>query len=99
MVGDLVSHIGIATGWDQHFVTKSCMDVVNSTTGIRFLCQDEADFGGALGDSGGPVLLNINSLPDSTVTLGGVFWGVSPKFTTFSPWEEVKLAFPGLTVH
>ena len=99
MVGALVSHIGVTTGWDQHFVTKSCADVVSSVSGIRYLCQDEADFADSEGDSGGPVLLNINSLPDSTVTLGGVLWGSSPKFRTFSPWSQVKLNFPGLTVH
>ncbi|HYT99632.1 MAG TPA: hypothetical protein VEK85_04610 [Gemmatimonadales bacterium] len=99
MQNDLVSLIGEETGWDQHFVSSSCVISKVSGASYRLLCQELATFGNGDGDSGGPVLLNIFPPPDSTVTLGGIFWGSSPQHATFSPWSGILQEYPGLVVH
>jgi hypothetical protein len=97
LVNDLVSHIGIGTGWDQHLVSATCVN--HTLNGIVVLCQDHATYGNGAGDSGGPVLFNINVLPDTTVVLGGVHWGATRKYGVFSPWSGIATEYPGLVVH
>jgi len=97
VMNDLVSHIGIGSGWDQHFVTATCAN--HLVHGVVKLCQDHATYGNKDGDSGGPVLLNINAPPDSTATLGGIHWGATKKYGIFSPWSGIIMQYPSVTAH
>jgi hypothetical protein len=67
--------------------------------GVVKYCQDRATYGTKAGDSGGPVLLNINPPPDSTATLGGIHWGATKKYGIFSPWSGIATQYPGVTAH
>lgn len=98
-VNDLVSKIGITTGWTQAYVAKSCVNTKGPVRGVYYLCQDYTNFGADEGDSGAPVLLNINPLPDTTVTLGGLLYGASPQYVIFTPWSGIAVEYPGITAH
>ena len=76
VVNDLVSKIGSATGLSQGLVTRTCVDV-SPTNGATYHCQMFATYGANDGDSGSPILLDIQGGTDSTVTLGGIHSGKS----------------------
>jgi hypothetical protein len=100
-VGDLVSKIGITTGWTQSFVREACMTVKRNVT---YLCQAYSDFQTEGGDSGSPVLLDILGGTDTTVTLGGILSGTvvggpNDGLSVFSPWSGILRMYPGLRVN
>jgi hypothetical protein len=97
LVGDLVNMIGMATGWNQAYVQKSCVNV-KLATGLVAECQDFANYGNGAGDSGAPVLLNVPALPNTTVVLGGIHSGQTGQYAVFSPWSGVARDYPGLVV-
>jgi len=99
MVGDLVSKIGIATGWTQSYVKVSCIDKQSPDPGVYILCLDASDFEGGPGDSGAPILLNINLMPDSSATLGGILSFATNKYRYFGVWAGIAREYPGLVVH
>ena len=70
IVNDLVSKIGSSTGWSQGSVSRTCVDV-SPTHGVTYRCQMFATYGANDGDSGSPILLDIQGGSDSMVTLGG----------------------------
>jgi hypothetical protein len=101
VVGDLVSKIGIATGWTQGLVRQVCM---TTKTGVAHLCQAYSDFQADVGDSGSPVLLDILGGTDTTVTLGGILsgkiiGGPNDGLAVFSTWDRILQMYPGLRVN
>lgn len=83
IVGDKVDKVGRSSGWtgwtgqdlDAHgLVTEVCADVAVSGTSIIMLCQNEASYQSAPGDSGAGVFVP-NSNGVNTVTLVGSHWG------------------------
>lgn len=101
VVGDLVSKIGIATGWTQSYVRQVCM---TTKTGVAHLCQAYSDFQADGGDSGAPVLLDILGGTDTTVTLGGILsgkivGGPNDGLAVFSTWDRILQMYPGLRVN
>ncbi len=99
MVDQLVSKIGITTGWTQSYVRQVCMNV--KTDFVSYLCQAFSDYGHGPGDSGAPVLLDILGGSDTTVTLGGIHSGNSTDgvYAVFSPWSGIIRSYPGLQVN
>lgn len=101
VVGDLVSKVGIATGWTQSYVRQINMTVKG---GFAYMDQVYSDFQVDGGDSGAPVLLDILGGTDTTVTLGGILSGkvVGGDFNgyaVFSPWSGILRMYPGLRVN
>jgi subtilisin family serine protease len=97
VVNDLVSKIGSSTGWSQGLVTRTCVDV-SPTQGVTYYCQMFAGYGANDGDSGSPILLDIQGGADSTVTLGGIHSGRSGNNTVFSPWSGIVQDYGSLAV-
>lgn len=71
--GETVNKVGRSTGWTQGNVTKVCEDEVLPDN-IIILCQTEANYNVAEGDSGSPVF-QIPSSGSDNVTLVGSLWG------------------------
>jgi subtilisin family serine protease len=97
VVNDLVSQIGSASGWSQGYVTRTCVDV-SPSHGATYYCQMFASYGANDGDSGSPILLDIQGGADTTVTLGGVHSGRSGSNSVFSPWSGIVRDYAGLVV-
>ncbi len=100
--GDLVSKIGIATGWTQSYVREICMPLKSGAVALN--CQVYSDFQADGGDSGAPVLLDILGGTDTTVTLGGILsgkvvGGIYDGRAVFSPWSGILRMYPGLRVN
>ena len=72
LVGQTVNKVGRSSGWTQGVVTGICVDE-NMVTYIM-LCQTEANYESAGGDSGSPVFQIPSSATDN-VTLVGSHWG------------------------
>jgi hypothetical protein len=82
-------------------VRYACLEVQRE--GVAYYCQAYSDFGNADGDSGAPVLEDILGGMDTTVTLGGSFWGTvvggdRDGWGVFSPWSQILKNYPGLRV-
>ncbi len=97
VVNDLVGKIGSATGLSQGLVTRTCVDV-SPTNGATYHCQMFASYGANDGDSGSPILLDIQGGTDSTVTLGGIHSGKSGSNSVFSPWSGIVQDYGSLVV-
>jgi len=97
VVNDLVSKIGSATGWSQGYVQKTCVNV-SPAQGVTYYCQMYANYGQDDGDSGAPILLDIQGAADSTVTLGGIHSGKAGKNAVFSPWSGIVQDYGSLSV-
>ena len=97
VVNDLVSKIGSATGWSQGSVSRTCVDVSPSSS-VTYRCQMFATYGADDGDSGAPILLDIQGGADSTVTLGGIHSGRSGSNRVFSPWSGIVQDYGSLSV-
>ncbi len=97
VVNDLVSKIGSATGWSQGSVSRTCVDV-SPTHGVTYQCQMFANYGANDGDSGSPIVLDIQGGTDSTVTLGGIHSGKSGSNSVFSPWSGIVQDYGSLVV-
>lgn len=98
-VGQLVNKIGQATGWTQGYVRYINM-TMTAEDGGHYLNQALADYGDGVGDSGAPVLLNIQGGTDTTVTLGGIHYGRTSDlvYAVSSPWSGILQMYPGLRV-
>jgi subtilase family protein len=97
VVNDLVSKIGSATGWSQGTVSRTCVDV-SPSSGVTYRCQMFATYGADDGDSGAPILLDIQGGADSTVTLGGIHSGRAGSNRVFSPWSGIVQDYGSLSV-
>jgi len=97
VVNDLVSKIGSATGWSQGSVSRTCVDV-SPSSGVTYRCQMFATYGADDGDSGAPILLDIQGGADSTVTLGGIHSGRAGSNRVFSPWSGIVQDYGSLAV-
>jgi len=89
--GQTVNKVGRSTGWTQGTVTAVCVhEPLNPPSPTQFLlCQTEANYNSAGGDSGSPVFM-IEGSTDN-VTLVGIHWGMwlpaGPR--VFSPFGQV----------
>jgi hypothetical protein len=97
LVNDLVNKIGSATGWSGGFVSRTCVDV-SPSSGVTYRCQMFANYGADDGDSGAPILLDIQGGTDSTVTLGGIHSGRAGNNRVFSPWSGIVQDYGSLSV-
>jgi len=97
VVNDLVSMIGSATGWSQAYVQRTCVNV-SPAQGVTYYCQMFANYGADDGDSGSPILLDIQGSSDSSVTLGGIHSGRAGNNRVFSPWSGIVQDYGSLTV-
>ena len=97
IVNDLVSKIGSSTGSSQGLVSRTCVDV-SPVSGATYRCQMFATYGADDGDSGAPILLDIQGGSDSTVTLGGIHSGKSGNNAVFSPWSGIAQDYGSLAV-
>jgi len=97
VVNDLVNKIGSSTGWSQGLVTRTCVDVT-PTQGVTYRCQMFASYGADDGDSGSPIVLEIQGGSDSTVSLGGIHSGRSGNNQVFSPWSGIVQDYGSLVV-
>ena len=97
VVGDLVSKIGMATGWTQALVHQTCVHM-RETSSTEYRCQVLAEYGSAAGDSGAPVILDV-SPGDPNIVLGGIHSGRSTSgYAVFSPWSGIVQDYGGLVV-
>lgn len=97
VVNDLVSKVGSSTGLSQGYVSRTCVDV-SPTHGVTYRCQMFANYGANDGDSGAPILLDIQGGTDSNVTLGGIHSGKSGSNSVFSPWSGIVQDYGSLVV-
>lgn len=110
LVGSKVNKEGRSSGWTDGTVTAVCADVAVSGTPIIMLCQNEASYQSAGGDSGSPIF-EIPTLGVDNATLVGIHWGgMSPSglYTdegyeltstgVFSPYSAIVSELGPLTV-
>ncbi|HWR50541.1 MAG TPA: hypothetical protein VN428_05515 [Bryobacteraceae bacterium] len=112
-VGETVHHVGRTTGWQSGTVAETCTDMyrLDAPTNRNFvlLCQSRVTATSGKGDSGGPAFF-FNSEMNS-VTLVGMVWsgggfeiGNNPEGNTIysemwiSPWENISIDYPGLSI-
>jgi hypothetical protein len=86
VVGQSATKVGRTTGRTNGTVQRTCTNFNVAGSNITQLCQAQASFTSAGGDSGSPVF-RITTLPN--VTLMGVFWGSGG---VFSPITNVQMS-------
>lgn len=85
-LGMVVHMVGRTSGHQQGAVTWTCRDLAVATptgqdSGKTMLCQDQANYVSAGGDSGAPV---FSILPDGSVAAIGVHWGNNAQGSAYS---------------
>jgi RTX calcium-binding nonapeptide repeat (4 copies) len=88
-VGQLVTKVGQATGRTTGAITKTCVNLnPQADLNLTLLCQVEARYTSAAGDSGAPVFVEV---PESNlILLAGIHHtGSSQGITWFSPQDAV----------
>jgi hypothetical protein len=90
IVGDVVRKVGRTTGTTRGDVIATCANINVSGSNITMLCQDEADYTSAGGDSGSPVFSNLNSPQQFDSRLRGIHWGGGGGTTVFSPISNIQ---------
>ena len=71
-VNSFVAKVGRTTGWTNGRVRRTCVTFSVSNTDLALVCQNQADYGSAGGDSGSPV---FNDTGNGTARLRGIHWG------------------------
>jgi hypothetical protein len=92
--GMQVSKVGRSTGLTSGVVTRTCANLPFEDTNIMLLCQSQAAYTSAGGDSGSPVFTtNVASTvcdPGlNCVALRGIHWG---SFGSFSPIGNIQMS-------
>jgi hypothetical protein len=75
VVGTTVQKVGRTTGWTQGNVTRTCVSVNQANSNFTMLCQNQANYVSAGGDSGSPVFGIRQQGQIWTVALLGIHWG------------------------
>jgi hypothetical protein len=88
VAGLVVRKVGRTTGTTRGTVTATCVNANVSGTNITLLCQDEADYSSAGGDSGSPVFSNLNRPQALDASLRGIHWGGGGGVAVFSPIDS-----------
>jgi hypothetical protein len=86
VAGQAVTKVGRTTGRTSGTVSRTCVNFNVAGSNITQLCQSQASFASAGGDSGSPVF-RITSLPN--VTLVGIHWGSGG---VFSPITGIQMS-------
>jgi hypothetical protein len=94
VVGTTVQKVGRTTGWTQGNVTRVCATINQAGNNITLLCQNQATYASAGGDSGSPVFGIYRQGPIWTVALVGLHWGSGG---SFSPIGGKAATFFGAT--
>jgi hypothetical protein len=89
LMGQSVTKVGRTLGRRQGNVSQTCTNVNVSNTNITLLCQSQAGYASAGGDSGSPVFQITNSPAVNDVVLVGIHWGSG---ATFSPIANIQQA-------
>lgn len=93
-MGLAVTKVGRSTGRTQGTVTSACTNIDFPGTNIRLLCQAQATYASAEGDSGAPVFRVRNTPSVSDVILYGVHFGSGGSGASFrasfSPMDQVQ---------
>jgi hypothetical protein len=84
IVGDIVRKVGRTTGMTRGEVTATCENLNPANTNITMLCQSEADYTSAAGDSGSPVFSRLDSPQPLDSRLRGIHWGSGGVFSPIS---------------
>ncbi|GAB4190121.1 MAG: hypothetical protein Tsb002_17850 [Wenzhouxiangellaceae bacterium] len=92
-VGQVVNKVGRTTGWSSGGITRTCANLNVAGSSITLLCQNQASYNSAGGDSGSPVF-RITS--GNNVTLVGIHWGSG---ASYSPIHKVEGELGILTVY
>ncbi len=96
--GMQLDKVGVATGWTQGTVSKTCATLVNGspTPKLLLFCQGVVTGLADNGDSGAPV---FSLLPPDyrTVELNGILWGGNGTDYGFSPMINIERELGALT--
>jgi hypothetical protein len=92
VVGHAINKVGRTTGRTSGTVTKTCVNINVNSTNITYLCQSQASYSAASGDSGSPVFRIPDPLKPSSVQLYGIHWGSNDNSGLFSPISFVQLS-------
>jgi hypothetical protein len=89
LAGTLVTKVGRTSGITSGVVSKTCVDLPFAGTDIVLLCQSQASYASAGGDSGSPVFQPSGGCATGVacVRLVGIHWG---SFGSFSPISNIQ---------
>ena len=76
--GTQVNKVGRTTGWTRGNVTRTCVNVRSNGTNRVMLCQNQAAYTSAGGDSGSAVFVRTGG---NNVELYGIHWGSGGTFS------------------
>jgi len=96
VVGTGVQKVGRTTGWTQGRVSRVCA-TLNQPGNITMLCNNQADYASAGGDSGSPVFGIRQQGTVWTVALLGIHWGRVGADAAYSPIGGNSATFFGAT--
>jgi hypothetical protein len=83
VLGQTLTKVGRTTGRTQGVVTATCANVNVISTNVTMLCQHQASYSSALGDSGSPVFRVTNNPQPNDVILHGIHWGSGGTFSSY----------------
>jgi hypothetical protein len=87
VVGNVVRKVGRTTGMTRGRVTRTCANIRVADTNITLLCQSQATYRSAGGDSGSPVFTRLDAPQGLDSRLRGIHWGSGG---TFSPISGIQ---------
>jgi len=82
LVGTPVTKVGRTTGRTSGTVTRACVSINVLNTNITLLCQNQASYSSAAGDSGSPVFQITNYPFTNDVKIIGIHWGSGGSFSS-----------------
>jgi hypothetical protein len=89
LVGQLVMKIGQSTGRTMGRVERTCVNINVADSDITMLCQAQASYESAPGDSGSTIITSDQGFRGPDVILLGTHWASSG---SFSPLRNMQLA-------
>ncbi|HYZ90799.1 MAG TPA: hypothetical protein VFA34_00230 [Actinomycetota bacterium] len=92
-----VTKVGYETGRTAGSIDRTCVTILSGSSDKAFFCQNIANAGVDLGDSGSPVFKITNAPSTNDVSLVGILWGKNQAGTqfTYSQWDLVQADLAG----
>ena len=90
ITGEVVTKVGENTGKTTGTITATCVD--HLLTGIWQLCQGEANYGSAGGDSGAPIFLPYSPTNWNTPRLVGLHSSAQGSVRYYTPMNQIDYA-------
>ncbi len=91
LAGQPVMKIGASTGRTRGRVIRTCVDINIVDTDLTMLCQAQASYSSAPGDSGSPIVTSVDGFQGPDIILLGTHWAsggsFSPVRNTQTPGE------------